>query len=156
MSPDGKPNGAAVDHHQKMGPVTMGNIHRYPVPRLCNIQSPLWPVHGCRIDRLTFFTFSDNSFHRGLRNPRGNLFHKIKCSPDTRMTALSVNNLDLVKPSWAHGCSADRLHRPSVPFNCIKPLLRHSNQSICLILARLDQGHIHWQCVFYHQFYYRV
>ena len=71
------------------------------------------------------------------------MFHKIKCPPHTWMTALSVNNLDLVKPNWAHGRSAGRLHRPSVPFNCIKPPLRHSSQSICLILARFDQGHIH-------------
>ena len=68
----------------------MSNIHRYPVPCLFNIQSPLWPVHGCRIDQLTFFTFSDNGFHSGLRNPRGNLSHKIKCPPHTRMTALSI------------------------------------------------------------------
>ena len=40
-SPDGKPSGATVDHHQKMGPVTIGNIYRYPVPCLFNIQSPL-------------------------------------------------------------------------------------------------------------------
>ena len=40
-SSDGKPSGATVDHRQKMGPVTMGNIHRYPVPCLFNIQSPL-------------------------------------------------------------------------------------------------------------------
>ena len=97
--PDGKLSEAAVDHHQKMGPVTMGNIHRYPVPCLFNIQSPLRLVHGCRIERLTLFTFSDYSFHCGLRNPRGNLSHKIKCPPHTRMTALSVNNLDLVKPN---------------------------------------------------------
>ena len=72
------------------------------------------------------------------------------------MTALSVNNLDLVKLNWAHGRSAGRLHRPSVLFNCIKPPLRHSSQSVYLILARLDQGHIHRQRVFFHQFYYRV
>ena len=133
----------------------MGNIHRYPVPCLFNIQSPLWPVHGCWIDRLTLFTFSDDGSHCALRDPRGNLFDKIKCLP-TRMTALSVNNLDLVKPNWAHGRSAGRLHRLSVPFNCIKPPLRHSSQSICLILARFDYGHIHRQRVFFHQFYYGV
>ena len=134
----------------------MGNIHRYLVPCLFNIQSPLWPVHGCWIDQLTLFTFSDDGFHCGLRDPRGNLFHKIKCPPHTRMTVLSVNNLDLVKPNWDHGRSAGRLHRPSVPFYCFKPPLRHSSQSICLILARFDQGHIHRQRVFFHQFYYRV
>ena len=152
---DGKPSGAAVDHRQKMGPVTMGNIHRYPVPCFFHIQSPLWPVHGCRIDRLTHFTFSDDGFHCGFRDPRGNLSHK-KYPPHTRRTALSVNNLDLVKPKWAHGRSASRLHRPSVPFNGIKPPLGHSSQSICLILARFDQEHIHRQRVFFHQFYYRV
>ena len=104
-----------------MGSVTIGNIYRYPVPCLFNIQSPLWPVHGCQITQLTLFTFSDDGFHSSLRDPRGNLFHKIKCSPHTRMTALSVNNLDLVKPNWTHRRSAGRLHRPSVPFNCIKP-----------------------------------
>ena len=134
----------------------MGNIHRYPVPCLFNIQSPLWPVHRCWIDQLTLFTFSDDGFHCGLRDPRSNLFHKIKCPPHTRMTALSVNNLDPVKPNWAHGCSAGRLYRPSVPFNCTKPPLRHSSQSICLILTRFDQGHIHRQRIFFHQFYYGV
>ena len=156
MSPDGKSSGAAVDHRKKMGPVTMGDVHRYPVPCLFNIQSLLWPVYGCWIDRLTLFTFSDDGFHCGFRDLQSNLSHKIKCPLHTRMTALSMNNLDLVKPKWAHGCSAGRLHRPSVSFNCIKPPLRHSSQSICLILPRFDQGHIHRQRVFFHQFYYRV
>ena len=128
----------------------------YLVPCLFNIQNPLWPVHGSRIDWLTLFTFSDDGFHCDLRDPRGNLSHKIKCPPHTRMTALSVNNLELVNPKWAHGHSVGRLYRPSVPFNCIKPPLRHSSQSICLILARFDQGHIHRQHIFFHQFYYRV
>ena len=48
------------------------------------------------------------------------------------------------------------MHRPSVPFNCIKPPLRHSSQSICLLLARFDQGHIHRQRIFFHEFYYHV
>ena len=134
----------------------MGNIHRYPVLGLFIIQSPLWPVHGCWIDQMTLFTFSDDGLHCGLRDPRGNLFHKIKCLLHTKMTALSGNNLDLVKPNWAHGRSAGRLHRPSVPLNSIKLPLRYSCQSICLILARFDQGHIHRQDVFFHQFYYCV
>ena len=67
-----------------------------------------------------------------------------------------MNNLDLVKPNWAHGRSAGSLHRANVPFNCMKPPLRHSSQSICLVLARFNQGHIHRQRVFFHQFYYRV
>ena len=134
----------------------MGNIYCYSVPGFFNTQIPLWPVHGCWIDRVILFTFSDDGFHSGLRDPRCILFHKIKCPPHTRMTALSVNNLDLVKPNWAHGRSAGRLHRPSVPLNSIKPPLRHSCQSICLILARFDQRHIHRQRVFFHQFYYRV
>ena len=66
-----------------------------------NIQSPFWPVHGCRIDWLILFTFSDDGFHCGLRDPRGNLSHKIKCLTHTRMTALSVNNLDQAQiRSW--------------------------------------------------------
>ena len=72
------------------------------------------------------------------------------------MTALSVNNLVLVKSNWAHGWGAGKLHRASVSFNCIKPPLRHSSQLICLILARFDQGNIHRHHVFFHQFYYHV
>ena len=39
------------------------------------------------------------------------------------------NMNSLVKPNWAHGHSAGRLHKPSVPLNSIKPPLRHSWQS---------------------------
>ena len=82
----------------------MGNIHRHSLPCLFNIQSTLWQVLGCWIDWLTLFTFSDEGFHSTFRNPRVNPLHKIKCPPHNRMTALSVNNLELTDTVQA-GCT---------------------------------------------------
>ena len=43
-------------------------------------KAPLWLVHGCRIDRLTLFTFSDDGFHCGFRDPWGQSVSQNKVS----------------------------------------------------------------------------